>query len=127
MLVDHPPTESGAEIDGLAALDQRLRERVCLAGRQAAEVDGHAERRELIVRNRAARVAEHELRDLPARELLPVPLALDQLRREDHSTIGRPGVPFAARSPPSQALTVAPTSANSPSTCRRPSAFLPCT
>src|SRR5829696_1618367 len=41
-------------------------------------------------------------------------------------TIGCPGIPRRGALPPSQALTVAPTSANSPS-CRLPSALRPCT
>ena len=38
--------------------------------------------------------------------------------------IGAPGIPRLGALPPSQAFTVAPTSANSPS-CTRPAAFLP--
>ena len=43
------------------------------------------------------------------------------------STIGRPGTPRGAGPPPSQTLTVAPTSANSPSSCTLPAAFRPST
>src|SRR5262249_48162804 len=43
------------------------------------------------------------------------------------STIGRPGTPRGALPAPSQALTVAPTSANSPSSWIAPAAFLPST
>jgi len=67
---------------------------------------------------------------------LAVALALDQLRGPNRSrcprlrahcwTIGVPGIPRDGALPPSQALTVAPTSANSPS-CTTPSAFRPST
>src|SRR5581483_556411 len=128
MLVHDPPPQRGAEVDRLAAVDQGLRERVRLTRRQPAEVDGHQERGDLVVGHRSVRVAEDELDDLLARELLAVALALDQLRRADRqSTIGRPGVPRAGAVPPSQALIVAPTSANSPFSCSRPCAFLPST
>src|SRR5439155_9635770 len=100
---------------------------VRLPRREPAEIDRHAECRELVVGDLAACVAEDELGDLVGAELLSVPLALDQLRGVDHSTIGRPGVPLAALDPPSHVFTVAPTSANSPSSWSRPPAFLPCT
>src|SRR5262249_54373057 len=79
VLVDDPPTERGPEIEGLAACDQSLREGMGLSRRQPAKVDGHAERRELVIRHRAARVAQHELGDLVVCKLLTVALALDQL------------------------------------------------
>ena len=68
----------------VAASDHRVREGERLGAGEAAEVDGHAPRRELVVGHLAARVAEDQLRDLVGRELLAVPLALDQLRRADH-------------------------------------------
>src|SRR4029077_13805037 len=74
-----------------------------------------------------ARVPEHELGDLLAFQLLPVPLALDQLCGTDHGArIGCPGIPRDGALPFSHAFTVAPTSANSPS-WTRPAAFRPAT
>ena len=136
-----------AEVDRLAASHHRVRERERLGAREPLEVDGHAERGELVVGHVAARVREDELRDLFAGKLLPVPLALDELGRPDHrgpsatkttcrvvswivelhgARIGCPGMPRDGAFPLSQALTVAPTSANSPSwIC--PAAFRPAT
>jgi hypothetical protein len=84
VLVDDLAPERGAEVERASARDHRVGERVRLRRRHAAEVDGHAERRQLVVRDLASRVAENQLRDLAGRKLLPVPLPLDQLRRVDH-------------------------------------------
>ena len=59
--------------------DHRVGEREGLGADQAAEVDGHQERGDLVVGDLAARVPEHELRDLLGGELAAVALALDQL------------------------------------------------
>jgi len=83
VLVDHPPTQRAAEIDRLAAAHHRVRQRERLGRRQPPEVDRHQERRDLVVRDVAARVPEHELRDLLRGELGAVALPLDQLRRTD--------------------------------------------
>ena len=115
VLVHDLAAERGAEIERPAAADHRVGQRVRLRRRHAAEVDGHAERGQLVVGDLAARVAEDQLRDLLGRELLPVPLPLDQLRGVDHGwRIGVPGIPRPGALPPSQAFTVAPTSPNSP-------------
>ena len=125
VLVHDLPAEGGAEVERAAAADHRVGERVRLGRRHPAEVDGHAERGQLVVRDLAARVAEDQLRDLLGRKLLPVPLPLDQLGRVDHgSRIGVPGIPRPGALPPSHAFTVAPTSPNSPS-CTAPFAFRP--
>ncbi len=84
VLVDHLAAEAGAEIDRLPATDHRVRQDVRLTLGQSAEVDGHAERSHLVVGNLAARVAEDQLGQLVVGELLPVALALDELRRPDH-------------------------------------------
>ena len=51
--------------------DHRVGERVRLGGRHAPEVDGHAERGELVVGDLAARVAEDQLGDLLRRRAPP--------------------------------------------------------
>jgi hypothetical protein len=84
VLVDDPAPECGSKVERLAAPDHRFRESEGLGWGQAAEVHGHQERRHLVVGNLASRVAEHELGQLPGRELLAVPLALDDLGRVDH-------------------------------------------
>jgi len=84
VLVDHLPSERGAEVERATARDHRVRERRRLGDAHAAEIDGHAEGGQLIVRNVAACVAKNELGDLGARQLLPVALPLDQLGRPDH-------------------------------------------
>ena len=61
MLVDHSPVERTVQIDRLPARDHRLRQRECLGARQGTKVDGHAERRHLVVGNLSARVGENEL------------------------------------------------------------------
>ena len=128
VLVDHLAPERGAEVDRLAASDHRVGQREGLAGREPAEVDGHAEGGHLVVGNVAARVAEDEVGDLPGRQLLAVPLALDQLGGRDHgASSGFPSTFRGGVPPPSQALTVAPTSPNSPSSTTRPAALRPCT
>src|SRR6185312_9010491 len=119
-------TERGAKVDGLARGDHRLRHCVGLRARQTAEVDRHAEGGKLVVGDLVPGISEHELVELLGRELATVALALDQLDRSDHgSTIACPGVPRRGAFPPSQALTVAPTSANSPSSWIWPAAFRP--
>ena len=121
VLVDDLAPERGAEVDRLAAAIIASVSANVSRGREPAEVDGHAERGQLVVGDLAARVAEDELRDLVGGELLAVALALDQLGRPDHrSTSGHASSDRLAREaargawPPSQAFTVAPTSANSP-------------
>jgi hypothetical protein len=84
VLVDDLAPERSGEVERASARDHRVGQRVGLRGRHAAEVDGHAERRELVVRDLAARVAEDQLCDLAGGKLFPVPLPLDQLRRVDH-------------------------------------------
>ena len=84
VLVDDRAPELRLEVERRAAADERVRQRERLLGRQAAEVDGHAERGELVVGDLAARVAEHELADLLGVELAAVALALDQLGGADH-------------------------------------------
>ena len=114
-----------AEIERPAAADHRVGERIRLRRRHAAEVDGHAERGQLVVGDLAARVAEDQLGDLLGGKLLPVPLPLDQLGGMDHGCrIGVPGIPRPGALPPSHAFTVAPTSPNSPS-WTAPFAFRP--
>ena len=85
VLVDHATSDRGAEIDRVAAPHHRIGERERLGARQALEVHRHAERRELVVRYVAARIAEDELRQLLPAELLTVALALDQLRGTNHA------------------------------------------
>ncbi len=124
MLV-HDLAPEGREVDGLAALHHRVGERVRLGVAEPLEVDGHAERGHLVVGDLVARVGEDEPGDLRVRQLSAVALLLNQLRgtqssrcarRRVHcSTIGVPGMPRDGAFPPSQAFTVAPTSANSPS------------
>ena len=81
--------------------DHRVGQHVRLARRQAAEEDGHAERRHLVVGHLAARVAEDQLGQLVVGQLLAVALALDQLGRADHlvatKTVERVGRETAAR------------------------------
>ena len=84
VLVDHLATQRGTEIDRVAAADHRVGQRKRLGRCQPDEVDGHAERRHLVVGHLAARVAEHEAGQLLRRELLAVTLALDELGRADH-------------------------------------------
>src|SRR5205823_4106325 len=105
------------KVDSLAARDQRLRQCERLGAGEPAEVHGHAERRELVVRHLAAVVAEDQLEQLVRAELAAVTLALDELGGMDRHgvTIGCPGIPRRGGFPPSQAFTVAPTSPNSPS------------
>jgi hypothetical protein len=67
MLVDHLAAERRPELDRLAAADHRVRQSEGLLPVQTAEVHGHAEGSHLIVRNLAARIREHELRQLVAR------------------------------------------------------------
>ncbi len=76
VLVDDAPAERLADVDLLPAAHHRVRERERLAARHPAEVDGHAERGELVVGD----VAEDELVDLALGELAAVALALDELR-----------------------------------------------
>src|SRR5262249_47506366 len=83
VLVDDAAAERAPEVDRLAAPDHCVREGERLGAREALEVDGHAERRELVVRHLVARVREHQLDDLLRLELLPVALALDELRGAD--------------------------------------------
>ena len=125
VLVHDLAAECRAEVERATAADHRIGERVRLCRRHPAEVDGHAERGQLIVRDLAPRVAEDQLRDLVGGKLLPVPLPLDQLGGMDHGCrIGVPGIPRPGALPPSHAFTVAPTSPNSPS-CTAPRAFRP--
>src|SRR4051812_24704012 len=84
MLVDDLAAECGAEVDRLAAADHRVGQREGLRRREPAEVDRHAERRHLVVRHLASRIAEDELRELVRGQLLPVPLSLDELCGPDH-------------------------------------------
>ena len=89
-----------AEVDRLAAPHHRVGERERLRGREPLEVDGHQKRGDLVVRHVAARVLEHELRDLVPGELVAVALALDQLGGADHGVrIGWPGMPRDGRLP----------------------------
>ena len=125
MLVDDLAAERGAEVERAAAADHRVGERVRLRRGHPAEVHRHAERGQLVVRDLATRVAEDQLGELVGRQLLPVPLPLDQLGGMDHGCrIGVPGMPRPGALPPSQAFTVAPTSPNSPS-WTAPCAFRP--
>jgi hypothetical protein len=128
VLVDDAAAELLRHVDRLAAPDERVGHRERLGAGQAAEHDGHAERRHLVVRHIAARIAEDELAQLVVREFAAVSLALDELRRVDRHgvTIGCPGIPRRGALPPSHAFTVAPTSPNSPS-CRAPFAYRPST
>src|SRR4029453_15437995 len=123
-LVPYPPgrvlvrdgtADLGLQVDRLAAPHHGLGERVGLLRGEPLEVNGHAESGELVVRDLAARVAEDERGDLLVGELPAVALALDQLCRPDQgSTIGWPWIPRLGAFPPSQAVTLQPTSANSP-------------
>src|SRR5438034_7154273 len=117
MLVDDFPAESGTEVEGFTRLDQRLRQRMGLCTRQPAEEDRHQPGSELVVGDLVARVPEHQPVELPGAQLTTVALALDQLDRAygQGSTMGWPGMSLRGRFPPSHALTLAPTSANSPS------------
>src|SRR5581483_10713911 len=94
VLGDHLAPEGGTEIDRLAAPNHRVGEHERLARREPAEVHRHAERRELVVRNLAARVAKNQLGKLVVAELLTVAFALDEVRRTDHrvatNTVVRP-------------------------------------
>ena len=132
VLVDDLAAERRAEVDRLAAADHRVRQRERLLAVQAAEVDRHAERGHLVVGHVAARVREHELRQLVRLELARRRACAGSAPRHgsraggQRSTIGWPGMPREGDLPPSQAFTVAPTSANSPSWIR-PAAFLPST
>ena len=124
MLV-HDLAPERREVDGLAALHHGVGERMRLGVAEPLEVDGHAERGHLVVGDLVARIGEDEPGDLRVRQLLAVALLLNQLRgaesarcarRRVHcSTMGVPGMPREGAFPPSQAFTVAPTSANSPS------------
>ena len=87
VLVDDSPSERGAEVEGVAGADHRVRQRVRLAPGETLEVDGHAPRSHLVIGNVAARVAEDELRHLLPGELLAVSLALDQLGGADHVSL----------------------------------------
>src|SRR5207247_904946 len=118
---DDAAAEPCRHVDGLAAPDERLGHRECLCACQSAEHDRHAEGGHLVIGHVAARVAEDELAQVLGAQLAAVALALDQLRRVDRHgvTIGWPGIPRRGGLPPSHALTVAPTSPNSPS-CRAP-------
>ena len=79
VLVDDATAERLAEVQRLARTDHRVGQRVRLAPGQPLEVHGHAPGGHLVVGNVAARVSDNELRQLLVGELLPVPLALDQL------------------------------------------------
>src|SRR4029450_12580038 len=87
MLVHDLSPELAVEIEGRAALDECVSERQRLVGREPSEVDGHAERRQLIVGDLAACVAEDELADLGRGQGPAVALALDQLGRSDHALL----------------------------------------
>ncbi len=117
VLVDDASPELRRHVDGLAAADERLRHRERLGACQSTEHDRHAESGHLVIGDVPACVAEDQVAELVCAELASVPLALDQLRRVDRHgvTIGCPGIPRRGGLPPSQALTVAPTSPNSPS------------
>src|SRR5256885_7649647 len=99
-----------------------------LSTRQPSEEDGHRPSRKLVVGDLVARVPEHQRVELLGGQLAAVALALHQLDRSygQGSTIGWPAMSLRGRFPPSHALTVAPTSANSP-TGIRPAAFRPST
>ena len=135
MLVDDLAAER-REVDDLPALHHRICQGVGLGVAQALEVDGHAEGGHLVVGDLVPCVREHEARELGVRQLAAIALLLDQLGRAKSarcarlrahwSTMGVPGIPRDGAFPPSQAFTVAPTSANSPS-CTAPSAFRPST
>ena len=117
MLVDDATPEVVRHVDGLAAPDESLRHRQRLRAGQAAEDDCHAERGHLVVGHVSPCVAEDELAHLVVAELAAVPLPLDQLGGMNRQgvTIGCPGTPRRGALPPNHALTVAPTSPNSPS------------
>jgi hypothetical protein len=84
VLVDDLAPERAAEVERAPAADHRVREGVRLRRGHPAEVDGHAEGGELVVGDLAPRVAEYQLGDLVRRQLLSVPLPLDQLRGANH-------------------------------------------
>ena len=128
VLVDHLAAERRVQVDRVARRDHRVGQVVGLLGRQAAEEDRHRERGELVVGHLVARVAEHQLVPLLRRQRAAVALPFDQLGRADHGwRIGSPGNPRPGRLPPSQAFTVAPTSANCPCSWIRPAALRPWT
>src|ERR671922_39062 len=85
VLVDHLAAERAREVDRLAAPDHRVGERERLRAGQPAEVDGHAERRHLVVGHLPAGVAEDEVGDLVVAQGAAVALALDQLGGADHA------------------------------------------
>ena len=97
VLVDDATAERAREVEALAARDHRVGERQRLVRVEAAEVDRHQERGDLVVGNLAARVAEHELGQLLVREPLAVPLALDHLRRADHRAFSATKIEVARR------------------------------
>ncbi len=70
VLVDDLAAERAVQVDRLAAPDHRVRQRERLRRGQAAEADGHQERRHLVVRYLPMRVAEDELAQLVSAELL---------------------------------------------------------
>src|SRR5258708_30298531 len=105
MLVDHFSAECRTEIEGLAARDHRVGEREGLTRGEPAKIDGHAERRELIVGDLPARVAENQLGDLARAELLPVSLALDELCGPDQAPLMPPPCPRRASRAPSRQAT----------------------
>src|SRR4029450_12295458 len=61
VLVDDRASELGPKVERGAAADEGVSQRERLVGRQALEVDGHAEGRELVVGDLTAGVSEHEL------------------------------------------------------------------
>ena len=71
VLVDDAAAERRAEVDRLAAPHHRVGQRERLGAREALEVDGHAERRQLVVGHVAARVREDELARAPPRRAPP--------------------------------------------------------
>ena len=84
VLVRYRAADLGLQVDRVAASHHRVRERVRLASVQAAEIDGHAERRELVVGDLVTRVPEDEVGELRVGELPAVPLPLDEFCRADH-------------------------------------------
>ena len=89
VLVDDLAAERGAEVERAAAADHRVGERVRLGGGHAAEVDGHAERGELVVGDLAARVAEDQLGDLLRRRAPPRSASARSARRDGSSRLRR--------------------------------------
>jgi hypothetical protein len=87
VLVDHSTAEGGPQVQRLPGADQRVGEGAGLAAREAPEVHGHAPRSHLVVGHVASRVPEDEPGHLLVGEFAAVPLALDQLRGADHSSI----------------------------------------